>query len=236
MRFIDPDGQDVWDFLRGVGKGAVNGVVSTAKGIAQMADPSPVSEFKMGMASTIANPRQALNNVKQSVSNTIQAAKNDKTGEKWGEIVGNVGVQVGLAVAGTKGLDKLTKTGSIATKVGAVAEETVTNPVPSTLARAIANKGDEISTLGLGGESDVFVTAASDISGLNASQIAEKLTIPNSSNGFVVIEFNTPQGIASPVFRTNPGFVGRGRTAGGAREFTIPNRPIPDDAVIKVVK
>jgi hypothetical protein len=84
--------------------------------------------------------------------------------------------------------------------------------------------------------SDVFVTAASDIQGLSAKEIAKTLTIPNSPSGFQIFEFNTPTGIASPINRTNPGFVGRGRTAGGAREFVIPNQEIPKDAVRRVVQ
>ena len=52
-----------------------------------------------------------------------------------------------------------------------------------------------------------------------------------------MIEFRTPMnGLASPINRTNPGFVGKGRTLGGAREFTIPNQQIPKDAIIKIVK
>ena len=46
--------------------------------------------------------------------------------------------------------------------------------------------------LGAPNQSDVFVTAAKDIKGLNAMQIANKLTIPQSSSGFKVIEFRTP--------------------------------------------
>jgi len=52
-----------------------------------------------------------------------------------------------------------------------------------------------------------------------------------------VIKFNTPSiGLSSPINRTNPGFVGIGRTAGGAREFNIPNMAIPNGSTIKVVK
>ena len=43
---------------------------------------------------------------------------------------------------------------------------------------------------------------------------------------FTIYEFDTPSsGIASPVFRNNPGFVstGTGRTGGDLREFVIPN-------------
>lgn len=48
--------------------------------------------------------------------------------------------------------------------------------------------------------------------------------------------FDTPaSGLASPVFRTNPGFVGSGLTSGGAREFVVPNGPIPGGALMRTV-
>lgn len=81
----------------------------------------------------------------------------------------------------------------------------------------------------------MFVTAADDIASLNASQSAQRLGIPPSRT-FTVIEFETPAGgLASPVFRNNPGFVGGGVTNGGAREFVMPNGPIPTDALIRTV-
>ena len=143
-------------------------------------------------------------------------------GETLGNIAGTIaiGEGVGMTLEGTSALLK----GS-----------SITNPVPSTLARVVpANV--EATTLGAAGASDVFVTAASDISGLNAAQISNKLTIPQTSSGFKVIEFSTPEtGLASPINRTNPGFVGRGRTAGGAREFTVPNQKVPSNAIIKKI-
>jgi RHS repeat-associated protein len=122
---------------------------------------------------------------------------------------------------------------SIAARIGIASP---TNPVPSTLARVIpANL--ETSMLGSPSAQDVFVTAAADISGLNAVQIANKLTIPRSPSGFKIIKFKTPQmGVASPINRNNPGFVGFGRTAGGAREFVIPNQAIPSNSTIKTVR
>lgn len=109
------------------------------------------------------------------------------------------------------------------------------NPVPSELARVVPT-ADGITTLGRPGAPDVFVTAASDIQGLNSSQIATKLTIPESQTGFTIFTFPTPaEGIATPIYRTDPGFVGFGRTMGGAREFTIPNQPIPANATKKVI-
>jgi len=51
-----------------------------------------------------------------------------------------------------------------------------------------------------------------------------------------VIQFPTPRsGLASPVNRLDPGFIGGGRTAGGAREFVLPNGPIPAGSRIELV-
>ena len=113
--------------------------------------------------------------------------------------------------------------------------KTIANPVPSTMARVIPER-IPATTLGRPGAADVLVTAAKDIAGKNASQIANRLGIPQSPTGFRVFEFSTPQsGVASPVFRTDPGFIGGGLTSGGAREFVIPNGPIPPGAVIRTV-
>ena len=112
----------------------------------------------------------------------------------------------------------------------------VANPVPTTMARVIP-EGIPATTLGRPGAVDVYVTAAEDIAGLNAEQIARRLRIPQSPTGFRVIEFPTPEvGVASPVFRSDAGFVGGGRTSGGAREFVIPNQPIPENATIRIVR
>ncbi|MFC3851678.1 polymorphic toxin type 10 domain-containing protein [Salinispirillum marinum] len=123
------------------------------------------------------------------------------------------------------------------TRAGSVSAG-LSNPIPDTLARVVPDNPitRASDTLGRPGADDVFVTAASDIRGLNASQIAERLTIPESPTGFRVIEFQTPSsGIASPVNRTDPGFIGGGRTAGGAREFVIPNGAIPDGSSTRVI-
>jgi len=112
---------------------------------------------------------------------------------------------------------------------------TVANPVPTMLSRVVP-AGIPLNTLGPPEAVDVFVTATVDIENLTAAQIAERLTIPPSPTGYTVIDFPTPPaGIASPVFRNNPGFVGGGLTAGGAREFVLPNQPIPPRATIRTV-
>ena len=103
------------------------------------------------------------------------------------------------------------------------------NTVPTRLARVVPEEFGGAPTLGRPGTPDVFVTAADDLAGISTSSgIAERLTLMSPggksiSGPFRVLEFDTPAGIASPIRRTNPGFVGGGRTAGGAREFVIPN-------------
>ena len=113
----------------------------------------------------------------------------------------------------------------------------VSNPIPKVFARVVPGEL-EVSTLGPPSVSDVFVTNANDIKGLDAQGISQKLTIPISSSGYNVIEFPSAgvNGIASPVNRSNPGFVGQGRTLGGASEFVIPNGPVPSNAVSRNVQ
>jgi RHS repeat-associated protein len=106
--------------------------------------------------------------------------------------------------------------------------------IPRELARVVAGSR-EIKTLGRPDADDVFVVAADDIAGMNASELADRLTIPDSGV-FTVIRFPTPtSGLASPVFRSNPGFVPGGLTRGGAREYVIPNGPIPAGAKVEVI-
>lgn len=104
-----------------------------------------------------------------------------------------------------------------------------TKDVPSRVSRVVEERvGRRAESLGAPGEADVFVTGADDIAGMSAKQIAKRLSLYDDagnlrSGPFSVFEFDTPIGIASPIRRTNPGFVGRGRTAGGASEYVVPN-------------
>ena len=111
------------------------------------------------------------------------------------------------------------------------ADAMIANPVPQTFGRVIP-QGLNPTTLAKPGDIDVFVTNATALRGLSNAQIAQKLTIPEIPGGFKIIEFpsSSIQGIASPVFRANPGFIQGGRTAGGLPEFVIPNGPIPAGA------
>ena len=108
------------------------------------------------------------------------------------------------------------------------------NHVPAELARVVRGRRT-LATLGREGVEDVFVVAADDIAGLNARQLAERLTI-GASDVFTVVRFPTPaSGVASPVFRSSVGFLEGGFTRGGAREFVVPNGPIPFGSRIEVI-
>lgn len=129
---------------------------------------------------------------------------------------------------------KAINTARTAATVERAAARGVANPVPGELARVIPGRGP-FPTLGPPGRADVFVTAADDIAGLTPAQISQRLTIP-ASDTFSIIRFPTPStGIASPVFRTDPGFIGGGRTLGGAREFVLPNGSIPSGATTTIL-
>ncbi|MFZ5909211.1 MAG: polymorphic toxin type 10 domain-containing protein [Chloroflexota bacterium] len=102
---------------------------------------------------------------------------------------------------------------------------------PRRLARIIdADLMETTTTLGNPIKDDVFVTAADDIAGIETSEeLAQRLTLIDNEGKFLrgpfgILEFDTPTtGLASPINRKNPGFVGTGKTAGGAREFIIKN-------------
>ena len=123
--------------------------------------------------------------------------------------------------------------------LGLCGKDVAPGDLPTRLARVVPDTPvtRRSGTLGAPGADDVFVTTPDDIAGLDAAGIAQRLTIPESPSGFRVTEFDTPaSGLASPVNRTNPGFVGGGRTAGGANEFVVPNGPVPATATTRVVR
>ena len=109
----------------------------------------------------------------------------------------------------------------------------IANPIPATFARVVPG-GTASGTMGPPGNPDVFVTDAVAVRGLNAGEIPGRLGIPSSTTGYRVTEFPSSgvSGIASPINRSDPGFVGGGRTTGGAPEYVIPNGPFPSGATI----
>jgi hypothetical protein len=101
---------------------------------------------------------------------------------------------------------------------------------PSRLARFVPAEFAYTPTLSAPGSADVFVTSADDIAGIQTSEgRAFRLALLAGDGSLLtgakaIIEFDTPdEGLACPVFRKNPGFIGRGRTSGGAKEFVLPN-------------
>lgn len=105
--------------------------------------------------------------------------------------------------------------------------------IPGRLARVVDADFANTPTLSGPAAGEAFVTAARDISTITESQtLASRLTLLDQAGNlrlgpFAVIEFDTPMtGIASPVFRNNPGFVQGGFTGGGASEFVVPNVPV----------
>ncbi|MCX7683011.1 MAG: polymorphic toxin type 10 domain-containing protein [Anaerolineae bacterium] len=85
-------------------------------------------------------------------------------------------------------------------------------------------------TLARPSEPDVFVTAAADLSHYRTQRSVERrLALPPSDKPRSVVSFDydvNKGSIASPINRPYPEFVPGGRTAGGAREWVIPNRPL----------
>lgn len=235
IRYNDPLGDcptcDPY-FNAGFLKGAFNAVKSTVTSTLDLLslanNPAAQVNAAVSTVSTVQaiadNPGAVVDAVVDGVTETANTLVNG-TSFQQGELIGAGAVAVAGSILGDKGVSKLKTVSKI------------TNAIPDKVARVIS-KDDVASpaTLGRPGADDVFVTDPADIKGLDSKGIADKLTIPESQSGFHVIEFNTPSGIASPVNRTNPGFVGRGRTAGGAKEFVVPNQKIPKDAKKKIIE
>jgi len=114
--------------------------------------------------------------------------------------------------------------------VANVESSSIMNAIPSRMVRVIPAEFVDGSRLAAPTAHEAWVTAAEDLAGVNTSQaLARRLTLVDATGALIpgpraVIEFDAVTGgLASPVFRDAPGFVGRGMTAGGAREFVIPN-------------
>lgn len=119
----------------------------------------------------------------------------------------------------------------------------ISNPLPAKgiYARVMPEKFAKLLQEGrikLSPNSDSWVTAAEDLKGITSTEeMANKLTLIDkegalrlNSNAVVEFRLKNPLGIASPINRVDPGFIGGGRTMGGAREFIIPS-----DAEIEII-
>jgi hypothetical protein len=126
----------------------------------------------------------------------------------------------------------------------APASPRINNPIPGAFVRVLPTSalppGASPATPGRPGAVDVLVSAAEDVRGRGAAGIAQRLAIPPDSeySEYFVIEFPSTSvvGVGSPINRPDPGCVGRGLTAGGAREFVTPDGPLPNGAVVRIVR
>lgn len=217
---IDPDGHGWWkDFGNGLADSTYRPLVQVAK--------HPIATAQ-GIGNAAMHPIATGGAVGHAIGSTISAAAHGD-GRAIGQIFGTVGTAVaGGAVA--RGVGAGAQLGGFVGESTSVVASQMDN-LPGAVARVVS-ADIQATTLGAPGAADVFVTDANAIRGMNSSQIANGLTIPGSPSGFNVIEFPTPNGIASPINRMNPGFVGGGQTAGGLPEYVVPNGPIPANATI----
>jgi len=216
----DPCGQDSNALTCAMQQGQIVSPASVVLTAGTRADPSlsqgSTADFLQGAAARIGN--LAFNSAPvtwlfDSNMDFEWFPEPDSNAGRQGARFGNIGLLIG----------------GITTSV-----RTAVNHVPAELARVVRGRRT-LTTLGKEGVEDVFVVAADDIAGLNAAQLAQRLTI-GPSDVFTVIRFSAPaSGVASPVFRSGLGFLEGGFTRGGAREFVVPNGPIPFGARIEVI-
>ena len=199
---------------------AVTSVVLNAMSDRLYSKINKVENAVFGTNLTTAERQELTSNNLKALPGAIMS---DFSNNPFGNIAGVGGLAIKAEIATTE-------------KVLAKGISKISNEIPKEIARVIPASIENPKTLGRVGASEVFVTAATDIKGLNAKDIAKKLTIPESESGFKVITMKTPEGIATPIVSDIPGFVGKGRTAGNAREFVIPNQSIPKNAKIKTIQ
>jgi len=145
------------------------------------------------------------------------------------------GLQAGLGALGLAGGARAIGEVADTRRLVGAGDGVATSGVPNRLARVVDARFGNSASLGGPRADDVFVTAAEDVAGItNSADMARRLTLLDDagklrSGPFSVIEFENPvTGLASPVFRTNPGFLQGGFTRGGAREFVLPNGQVRD--------
>jgi RHS repeat-associated protein len=210
------------DYLKGLGNGLEGAASGTLWALAHPWDAVQGLADQLGTtAGMLVYDRAGL---ASDLSNTLTNPY--QLGNAVGNVVGGTAIGAGTSVVAGAAIGQLADVGNTA--------GTVSNPVPDTLARVIPGEGP-FKTLGLPKDTDVFVTDPAAIKGMTPAQISQRLGIPPSDT-YTVIQYPTPStGVGSPIFRTNPGFVGGGLTSGGAPEFVVPNGPIPPSATTTVI-
>ena len=106
---------DIIAFNIGVRAGVLKGAVNTVKSVVDVVThPKQIGE---GVKELVKHPQAALNYAKQAVANAKnEFVKGDAS--KKGEMVGKALFEVGVSVAGTKGLDKLAKAAKVSSNLG----------------------------------------------------------------------------------------------------------------------
>ena len=128
MNWIDPlgleKGNNFWNISRrqlesitGTTYGALQGVYSTAEGIANLTiHPRATAETLVNAAINYEDTAQAIEN---AITKTIESYENGTDFER-GRIIGRVGSEAILALAGTKGMGNFVQAGRVATESRAV--------------------------------------------------------------------------------------------------------------------
>jgi Novel toxin 10 len=185
----------------------------------------------MRIADAVRHPINMIVDVHTQGANNILAA--EESGHWFNASVdaGEIGSADAAAVMGAaEGATGITRFATgVARRAGLL--EIAVQPIPARLARVVpADVLDMTKTLARAGDADAFVTPAEALAGMSSSEeIANALRLLDNKGNLIrgplgVIEFDTPaQGIASPIFRKNPGFVGKGLTGRGLPEFVLPN-------------
>lgn len=150
-------------------------------------------------------------------------------------------IRNGSIVAAVTGLASAARaaTKAITRRLAARAGPPATLAPPTRVARVVDADDAPNGSLGFVGADSVFVAAADDIADVVTSRgLAERLALVDARTGgprsgpFRVYEFDTPPGLTLPADRVatgyNAAFVPGGRTAGGAREFELPNYKIDE--------
>jgi RHS repeat-associated protein len=147
IKFIDPNGEDAWEFIKGGGTGAFNFVTGTLMGIhenIQAFNENPVDYIEdVGMNATAF---VMADKEKMAQDMALQIADKWTSGDFGkGEIVGQVGASIALAFAGVKGPNIFGATNKIKTAQGLISKAgTLTRLKSGKLQGFVTGNADDI--------------------------------------------------------------------------------------------
>lgn len=217
---IDPNGEGVWDVIKGIGKGVANWATNTATGLWNMVSKTP-EEHTVDMMIFIAEvecvgvrqyAENVVDGVKQDVQEKVETIKNDENGEATAEIVTEAVLDVATLVVGTKGAGAVSKT-----KKG-------TEIVQRAMSKAELNATKSTGLLRGGRKGTHY---ASDAVNNTAKKAQKRLALPNKPEVKVTME--VPSGSFSTPSKVKPAF---NQPGGGMERTATGNVPV----VVKKVK